>query len=86
MTTLLLNIVKKQKLELDQRELKNFLYRTQTIALQEGLSNSLIKVILGSRRAGKSTLALQVIKNSKFAYFNFEDESLPEDVDGDAII
>lgn len=35
-----------------------------------------IKLITGPRRAGKSVLALQMLKNSTFAYLNFDDTQL----------
>jgi uncharacterized protein len=40
------------------------------------LGSPLVKVIVGPRRAGKSTLALQALSGESFAYVNFEDEAL----------
>lgn len=40
------------------------------------LGSALVKVILGPRRAGKSTFALQLLASSKYAYLNFDDENL----------
>lgn len=37
-----------------------------------------IKLITGPRRAGKSVLALQMLKGTNFAYLNFDDSSLLE--------
>jgi len=52
------------------------------------LSSDLIKVILGPRRAGKSVFALMLLKEQSFAYFNFDDESLPgkEKIDLDELV
>ena len=40
------------------------------------LKSSLIKIITGPRRTGKSTLALQLLKDRGFAYVNFDDERI----------
>ncbi|OFY06320.1 MAG: ATPase [Bacteroidetes bacterium GWF2_43_63] len=40
------------------------------------LKTSLIKVIAGPRRAGKSVIALQLLKEKNFAYLNFDDDLL----------
>lgn len=40
------------------------------------LKSSLVKVITGPRRSGKSVLSFQLLKNKNFAYVNFDDERL----------
>ena len=40
------------------------------------LNEPLIKVIIGPRRAGKSTFALQLSENTPSAYLNFDDDNL----------
>lgn len=40
------------------------------------LKSSLIKVITGPRRSGKSVLSFQLLKDKNFAYVNFDDELL----------
>lgn len=45
-------------------------------ALEKALPSSLVKVITGPRRAGKSTLAFQILAEQSFAYLNFEDDAL----------
>lgn len=51
------------------------------------LNNSLIKVIIGPRRAGKSFFALHFLnKLEKFGYVNFDDEQLIEAKEYDSII
>jgi uncharacterized protein len=49
------------------------------------LGTSLIKVVLGPRRAGKSRLIQKILENKKTAYLNFDDESF-RGISGDAII
>ena len=44
--------------------------------LAKNLASPLVKVILGPRRAGKSSLALKSLEKSRFAYANLEDEDL----------
>lgn len=65
-----------------QKEESEILLSLQMVA-REGigqhlktLDSKLIKVIVGPRRAGKSTAALQLLRGRKFAYLNFDDESL----------
>ena len=60
--------------------------RNETIILKDLLKSSLIKVITGPRRAGRSTLAFQALSQSKFGYFNFEDDLLPSNIDSDLLI
>lgn len=54
-----------------------YIERTKEKDTLKWLSSGLIKVILGPRRAGKSVFALMLLKSQSFAYFNFDDESLP---------
>lgn len=44
--------------------------------IHELLSNTLIKLITGPRRVGKSVYALLMLKDSNFAYLNFDDKQL----------
>lgn len=50
------------------------------------LSTTLIKLISGPRRAGKSVMALQLLENQNFAYLNFDDDLLLKNFNEDAII
>ncbi len=50
------------------------------------LSTTLIKLITGPRRAGKSVMALQLLENQNFAYLNFDDDLLLKNFNEDAII
>ena len=62
----------------------NFVKRDVDMSKQ--LNNTLIKVIIGPRRAGKSYFCLQSLKDSTFAYANFDDEKLSKIDDYDDVI
>jgi len=69
--------IAKQKQDKERLLSLPYIERTQEKDAQKWLSSDLIKVILGPRRAGKSVFALMLLKDQSFAYFNFDDESLP---------
>ena len=50
------------------------------------LESNVIKLITGPRRAGKSVFALQILKGRNFAYLNFDDSSLLDNFDEDAVM
>ena len=72
----LLTTLQSQKIEKEHLSQLRTVPRAAADALLEGLKSSLIKVVTGPRRAGKSTLIMQVLKGSRFAYINFEDDAL----------
>ena len=73
-----------QKQELDAKLKEPYIERNVN---SDKLGNSLIKVIIGPRRAGKSFFALHFLKKQdNFGYVNFDDEQLIETKDYDAII
>lgn len=80
------NIAQSQRLEIESLTTRSLIKRTKIDEVRAALSTPLIKVISGPRRAGKSTLALQALHGHRFAYLNLEDERLPSDIDGDALI
>lgn len=86
MEKILKNIVRRQKGEIADLYSQEFIERSKTAQLVEQLKSPLIKVVMGPRRAGKSTIVLQALQGERFAYLNFEDESMPEIEDGDLII
>lgn len=65
-----------------------YVERDQMVEAIKWLDTDLIKVILGPRRAGKSVLALMLLKDRPFAYVNFDDESMigQEEFDYDALM
>jgi uncharacterized protein len=69
--------VSKQKQDKERLLSLPYIERIKEKEAQKWLSSDLIKVILGPRRAGKSVFALMLLKGQSFAYFNFDDESLP---------
>ena len=73
-----------QKQELDAKLKEAYVERSVN---SEKLSNSLIKVIIGPRRAGKSFFALHFLKKQgNFGYVNFDDEKIIEAEDYDALV
>ncbi len=85
---MLKSTVSKQKQDKERLLSLPYIERTKEKDAQKWLSSDLIKVILGPRRAGKSVFALMLLKNQSFAYFNFDDESLPgeEKIDLDELM
>lgn len=80
--------VSKQKQDKERLLSLPYVERTKEKDAKKWLSSDLIKVILGPRRAGKSVFALMLLKDQSFAYFNFDDESIPgeEKVDLDELM
>ena len=85
---MLKSTVSKQKQDKERLLSLPYIERTKEKDAQKWLSSDLIKVILGPRRAGKSVFALMLLKDQSFAYFNFDDESLPgeEKIDLDELM
>ncbi|MEK6915785.1 MAG: ATP-binding protein [Nanoarchaeota archaeon] len=78
------DIIISQKQELEVKLRENYIERKLN---SDKLSNSLIKVIIGPRRAGKSFFALHFLnKLKKFGYVNFDDEHLIETEEYDSIV
>lgn len=74
---MLKSTVLKQKEEKERLLSLPYIERTKEKEARKWLSSDLIKVVLGPRRAGKSVFSLMLLKDKEFAYFNFDDESLP---------
>lgn len=85
---MLKSTVSKQKQDKERLLSLPYIERSKEKDAQKWLSSDLIKVILGPRRAGKSVFALMLLKDQSFAYFNFDDESLPgeEKIDLDELM
>jgi len=82
---------------MDNEELKDIIFEQEeqfeeqskcsnrTIKLDRYIATSLVIVISGVRRCGKSTLLYLIkekmkLKQGEFLYFNFDDERVPQDV------
>ena len=83
---MLKSTVLRQKQEKERLLSLPYIERTSQKEAKKWLDSDLIKVILGPRRAGKSVFALMLLKNKQFAYFNFDDESLPSKLDLNELI
>jgi uncharacterized protein len=86
MELLVKNIIIQQKEERDLLLSLKYINRLKEDAIADYLNTGLIKLITGPRRAGKSVLALQLLKNKKFAYLNFDDDLLLKNFDENAVI
>lgn len=73
---MLKKIIFEQKIRKEALLNEKYISRYQTIELEKMFDTSLIKVILGPRRAGKSFFAIHVFNPAKAAYVNFDDENL----------
>jgi len=80
---LIKSIIKEQSEEVKERNKKEHIIK-RDIELYKYLNNNVALFILGVRRCGKSTLALQLFADEKYGYINFDDERLlgimPEDL------
>ncbi len=79
-------IILQQKEERDNLLAKQYLDRFYLSSKNEYLKTSLIKLITGPRRAGKSVLALLLLKEQNFAYLNFDDDLLLKNFNEDLLI
>ncbi|MDP1620915.1 MAG: ATP-binding protein [Bacteroidales bacterium] len=80
------SIINQQREERDMLLNQNYIQRMDDDSIAGFLATSLIKLITGPRRAGKSVLALQILKEQNFAYLNFDDDLLLTHFDEDAVI
>ena len=74
MKTIILN----QRKERDELMSRPYLIRRSNQDTDLLLNSSLIKLITGPRRVGKSTQALLMLRDKNFAYLNFDNYSLLE--------
>ena len=82
MKTIILN----QRKERDELMSRPYLTRRSNQDTDLLLNSSLIKLITGPRRVGKSTQALLMLKNKNFAYLNFDNYSLLEAWDANLVM
>ena len=66
----------KQRAERDRLTALSYQDRTALNEAREYCESKIIKLITGPRRAGKSSLAIQMLKGKNFAYLNFDDAEL----------
>lgn len=70
------NTIFQHKAEKERFLSESYIPREKLNFAQRFLDSNLIKVITGPRRAGKSVFSVLLLKNSDFAYLNFDDEEL----------
>ena len=75
---LIKQVLLEQKEEIAQFENELLIDRDIYLNLKNMAEIKLIKVIMGIRRCGKSTLAHQFLKGKNYGYINFDDERLPQ--------
>jgi len=80
------DIVLWHKLERDELIKAEYIQREDIHRARQSIKNTLIKVIMGPRRAGKSVFAIQMLEGEDFAYLNFDDERLLGVSDYDEIL
>ena len=80
------NIIKQQREECISLLKHSYLKRLEDSEKAGYLSTSLIKLITGPRRAGKSVLSLQILRNENFAYLNFDDDLLLKHFEENSVI
>lgn len=82
---MLIEILQDQKFERDSYLSNTYIPRDSLKKAKKNLTNKLIKIITGPRRAGKSVFAIEILKDTNFGYVNFDDERLLN-VDNDELI
>ena len=82
MKTIILN----QRRERDELMSRPYLMRRSNQNTDLLLSSSLIKLITGPRRVGKSTQALLMLRDKNFAYLNFDNYSLLDAWDANLVM
>jgi len=80
------NILNQQKEERNVLLKQAYIPRIDDVAKADFLKTTLIKLITGPRRAGKSVLALQLLEDQNFAYLNFDDDLLLKNFDEDGVV
>lgn len=78
-------IIQAQRKERDSLLEKDYIPRDIQPEAISFLNSSLIKLVTGPRRAGKSVLTLLLLKDKNFAYLNFDDEQLLDSFDEDTV-
>ena len=79
------NLILLHKKEKESLISKQYIIREKIKTFKSNLENNLIKIISGPRHAGKSVFCLELLKDTEFAYLNFDDENLLKIQDYDII-
>jgi hypothetical protein len=79
-------IINQQQEERDLLLSLPYIKRMEDDTMVQYVDTSLIKLITGPRRAGKSVMALQLLSGRHFAYLNFDDDQLLKNFNEDAVI
>ncbi len=79
-------ILQNQRKERDEQLSRPYLERRSNQDMDLLLNSHLIKLITGPRRVGKSTQALLMLRNRKFAYLNFDSQQLLDAWDADLVM
>ncbi len=80
------NILFQQREERDSLLAYPYIDRMDASSKAEYLTTGLIKLITGPRRAGKSVMSLQILKDKNFAYLNFDDDLLLKHFNEDLVV
>lgn len=80
------NIIHQQKEERATLLSMPYVERLEDDVKAEWLNSSLIKLITGPRRAGKSVMALQLLQEQPFGYLNFDDDLLLKEFNEDDVV
>ncbi|MBU0489425.1 MAG: ATP-binding protein [Bacteroidetes bacterium] len=80
------SILLQHKEERDLLAAGNYIERSSPDARSSFLESSLIKIITGPRRCGKSVYAFLLLQNTNFAYANFDDDQLLRNFKEDTFI
>jgi predicted AAA+ superfamily ATPase len=86
MDNLLVKIASSQREEFLAAQNPSEVSRDVEALITKGLNSTQIKVVMGPRRSGKSTVVRRSLSGLDFAYFNFEDDRLPESIDTDQLL
>ena len=78
-------VIYNQRVERDKLCSQPYLLRHTSYPCEELLQNHAIKLITGPRRAGKSTQAILMLRDTNFAYLNFDDSGLLKNWDEEEV-
>ena len=80
------NILLSQRAERDELLHRHYITRHNSVNIGDILASHLIKLITGPRRVGKSTQALLMLRDTNFAYLNFDKQELLENWNAELVM